>query len=194
METVAKSIIERYKVNVKPADYDHVTSKLADHLDCLVFNVCALANIVIVLNCHNRLKKEHMSSIRKYIDDKCDGIMSGGSVSMPSDFYGYPHPSYSAGNQGSDMLNVNFATGVARPEHSLQTGGRGIESVMHDSVYVRKCVKTRMKSAMSSRMMPELLSILDAKVACLAKDLVHKKVDLHRIDTIFKMKRHFVFN
>ena len=194
MESVARTFLSECRVTINSGEEHDVIKLFAEHLHVFVFNVCALANIVILLFDDDKLKPEHLPVVQSYVQNSCDSPKMKGGTSMASDFYGYNHPQYQAGsiNAASDMLRVNFDSGIARPEHTM-TGGAECK-VMRKSVHIQGFVKDRMKSAISAKMMSQLLGIMDARMACLATDLQkNSKLTKKQLEKVFSMKKHFVF-
>ncbi len=99
-----------------------VMPKLIAHVDALVFNIVAIACLVAKLNEKTIIRPEHLSAVEKYVDTRCTSLrqktQQKGGESMPSDFYGYPHPNYSVANEntnGTHVEQVNFQENIARP-------------------------------------------------------------------------------
>lgn len=194
MESVARTFIEERKIKINQAEKNNIIKLLAEHLEIFVFNVCSLTNIIILFFDDNKLQENHFPVIQSYMNKSCGMSGMSGGTSMASDFYGYNHPQYQAGsiNDTQDMLKVDFPANIARPPHTLTGGGRC--NVMQKSGYIKSFVKDRLKTAISAKMMPHFLEVLDARLACLEKDLhTNSALSLKQLQKVFAMKKHFIF-
>ncbi len=94
--------------------------RLTMHIDALIFNMVAVACVVAMLTDKKTVQKEHLKSVEGYVQSKCGTMRRKiyGGMSMPSDFYAYPHPAYSPANENTNATHashVDFAAGIARP-------------------------------------------------------------------------------
>lgn len=198
MEKIALAFIHSHNLKIsKDTKTGELCEVLCKHIDALVFNVSALASLVVLLYRAQKLDADHIPAIKKHIMDKCHSKkrMSGGSV-MASDFFGYPHPAYSAANEGSDVLGVDLASGtIARPALGPQVGGRSF-SVAHNKVVkdIVKGILSKHKLKYSRVAFDSLLSIIDAQMGCLAADLVKcEPLTVKKVKSLMAKKRYFVF-
>ena len=112
----------------KKSDNNLVLNQIVTYLDALIFNIVSIACIISIINSSTKITKENLPIIRSYIEDKCDfkykhAKMSGGAAS--ASFYGANEPMYSENNIGSDILGVNWSSGIIRPEigTNMHSGG-----------------------------------------------------------------------
>jgi hypothetical protein len=119
-----KSLIKEYNLNIDRDDAKVVYGLLVKKMDALVFNVISIAAIITLINNSSVIGKEAVELVRAYIADKCSKYVIKGGTSLPSDYFGFPNPSYSENNITNDVLNVDFASGILRN----QIGGGGYKA------------------------------------------------------------------
>jgi hypothetical protein len=116
LTSFAKEFILQYNIALP----ESLLPRLTMHIDALIFNMVAVACVVAMLTDKKTVQKEHLKSVEGYVQSKCGTMRRKiyGGMSMPSDFFGYPHPVYSAGNENTNNTHVSqidFANGIARP-------------------------------------------------------------------------------
>lgn len=174
----------------------HIIQALQKPIHTLVFNVCSLAKIIMLLYNARKLTHVHILSMRMYISDKCEPIkrrktMSGGE-SMASDFFGYEHPSYSPNAGGSDVLNVNFSAGIARPE--ISGGDPKIKQLYAKNKEVEDFI-TEHVNFKDDDVRSEFLDIIESKLRCFIADLKrHKPHTTTQINKILSNEQYFIFH
>ena len=176
-----------------------------DAFRALIFNVTSLACVVTLLNGKKSIETSDLKGVRAYITAQCgpSGAPSGqrGGGSMPSDYFGYPHPSYGSTETFQAISEINFLGGIARPAMGPQTGGG--HTISHgmdpkDSNAAQDLIKSVARHhglMISDDAVKELLYIMDVHIACLTKDLGRSKtVSKTRVSKILSQKRHAIFN
>jgi len=94
---------------------------LCNHIDSLIFNVVSIASIITMINSSKTIKKPTIKIVNSYINEKCiSKKMTGGTV-LPSEYFGINSGAYNSANPTGDILNIDFASGLIRP----QIGGGG---------------------------------------------------------------------
>lgn len=116
LTSFAKEFILQYNIALP----ESLLPRLTMHIDALIFNMVAVACVVAMLTDKRMVQKEHLKSVEGYVQSKCGTMRRKiyGGMSMPSDFYGYPHPAYSPDNENTNnthVSQVDFAAGIARP-------------------------------------------------------------------------------
>jgi hypothetical protein len=204
MKGVARMILKSCGVSTDDALIKHV----ADYIEMLVFNVCALARIVMLLYDAKSFTSEHLIAVRQYISDKCPSrshAKQTGGTSMPSDFYGYAHPAYSAANQGGDALHIDFQNGVARPEISGGGSRRRECSDAHDTkifaIILKKVGSEGIRfSGSDSHVKENFVKYIENHINCLRSDIVSKalskkdKLKASDIDAILSKHHYRIFH
>lgn len=184
MENVATSIIKMAQVSAG----DKVIDMLKDHVEILVFNVRALANIVMLLHNDKKLKPEHVHAMQMYISQKCKvGGQQSGGTSMASDFFGYEHPAYQKGfvNEGSDVLHVNFDAGIARAPINASMSGGGGSGIMLDKA-TQKAITKNIRFS-STKVSAAFVGIIRDKLSCLARDIRAQATNKARTLTVAQL-------
>jgi hypothetical protein len=100
---------------------DEINEVLNKYIETLIFNIVSIASIITMINNSKSIKTQTIKLVKKYIDDKCSTKKITGGTVLPSEYFGYDSGSYSETNVSSDILNVDFVNGFARP----QIGGGG---------------------------------------------------------------------
>lgn len=163
---------------------------LKEHIEILVVNVCAVAKVIMILYNAKKLTSEHITAMHTYITERCGGMTGG--TSMASDYYGYSHPAYDTNKGGSDLLSVNFATGVARQEIS----GGGSYSKEITQIVAEHSIKFSNAAVEKS-----FMDIIQSKIQCLVNDMKNRynkrkdRLTSAELKKIFETdKQYFVFN
>lgn len=184
---------------------DDVVPKLTHHIDALIFNIVAIACLVAKLNDRKIITPEHIAAVEKYVDSRCTTMnpkkLSGGMVTMPSDFYGYPHPNYSTTvPESTHMETLNFTEGIARPALGPPLEYRGGAKKHNDvkilDAHVRQILAFH-QMKISKEGKDELDKVLKKHMRCFAKYLTSnsktKKVTEAKLGQALKQKQFHVF-
>lgn len=206
--SLTTTYLHTFHVLVKPKDHDKVHDTLAAHLDAVIYNITSIAILFTLLKGKTRVEPKHLADVMSYISTSCPmsnskgGRGQHGGTSMASDYFGYPHPNYSAGNatQGVTMSEVDFDAGIARAGIESQLGGSGPRPVLlatHDKdakAFARSILKLH-KIRVSKSTFEELMRIIDIHMNCLGRDLeAASPLSLSKLEKILSLKRHSVFH
>jgi len=153
----SQKVFKNYDIKVSPKDYYKVTQQFAIYLDSLVFNVVSSVCLLSVLNNSKKLTNESLMMAKKHFhNNKFKFIklskntnMKGGTFNTAA-FYGAKEPMYSASNDTSDLLNVDFEKGILRPKIG-QDGGCGCDKQSGGKVaknYVDKFISSQVKKVL----------------------------------------------
>jgi hypothetical protein len=127
-----KYILDKNEIKVKDEKtYKYLTSSIEN----IIFNIVSIAAVITFINNCKTIKKESIDIITKYLNNMCGkpqySIMKGGggSIIMPSEFYGVDSMRYSATNNlhPIDTLQIDFNNNIARPQIG---GGNKIKPIM----------------------------------------------------------------
>lgn len=167
---------------------------MQEHVDAVVQQVVSMAAIIAMLRGKHKIDVSHLPPVRTYVASKCTvGHRKVKGGSMPSDFYGYPHPAYSLANAngGVQASTIDWAKQEARPAMGpTQTGGGG---GAHHHTTIQSVLKD-LNVSISKSAQEELQKIIDGHVACFIHDVRQATpVTVKKLDKILKMNRHASF-
>lgn len=197
--------MDTFHIVAKPQQQAEIVEKLGNHIDAVIYNVTSIAVIFAMLKGDSKVQPKHLIDVTKYISTTCPRNGQMGGMSMASNYFGYPHPSYAAGNsEGVVMSEVQFDNGIARAGIDTQVGmsGGAANNLRLVSVHDNNC-KAFVRSIMALHNMPisktglgELLRIIDIHLNCLANDLAAyaSSLTISRLDKVLGRKRHSVFH
>lgn len=196
--------------NIEPKDAD-IPKKLEFHFDAVMYNITSVACMLTLIKGDKKIMPQHMENVKSYILAECapkkatgKGKTVGGT-SMASDFFGYAHPAYAAGNGGADVQAINFEEGVARPALGAQSGGCGVvachggaEPIVAASPLARSFIRKVLKHhemKISAAALETLYKVIDAHIRCLGTDLApFRHLTLARFTKVLALKRHAIFH
>jgi hypothetical protein len=116
------SIIKYYNLKINQGSNATVYKSLSKNIEVLIFNVISIASIISLINNSQTIQKTSILMVRDYINDKCNTPqMKKGGTSLPSDYFGSINPAYSENNITTDVLGIDFTSGIVR----AQIGGGG---------------------------------------------------------------------
>jgi hypothetical protein len=116
-----KYVLDKNGIKVK----DKKTCKyLTSCIENIIFNVVSIIAVITFINNSKTIKKESIEIVTKYLNNTCgkplNSIMKGGggSIVMPSEFYGVNSMNYSPTNNlhTTDTLQIDFNSGIMRPQ------------------------------------------------------------------------------
>ena len=116
-----KDLVLKYKLSLAKDKTKDIHELLCKYIETLIFNIISIASIITMINNSDTIKKQTITLVKSYINDKCNHKFTGGTTGLPSEYYGVDSGLYSSNNAGSDILNIDFASGMLRP----QIGGGG---------------------------------------------------------------------
>ena len=127
----AKELLRTRKIYINDtANRNEIIVSLSNYIDLLIFNIVAVISIICANLGVKKVITNHIQYLSKYIDKRClnrSGSkktikMSGGAFNTAA-FYGAIEPQYSKDNDTSDLLNIDFANGIARNAIPMMGGG-----------------------------------------------------------------------
>ncbi len=147
---------------------DKKTNKcLSDYAENIIFNITSIAAIIAFINNSKTINKHNIELVSSYINTVC-GKIKGGSIVLPSEFYGVDSTRYLPTNNNSDILNINFVDGLLRP----QIGGAKIKNPIPDAI---KEILSNYKLTISIDICNKLTKIIENYLYCLINKLKNSK-------------------
>jgi hypothetical protein len=202
--TLAREFVRAFALRLKEGEEGDVTARIGDHLEAVLYNVTSVSVIFALLQGATKIERCHLGDVAKYITAACPAgpQRGGGDTSMPSDYFGYPHPAYDAGHagEGAAMAQVQFDAGVARAGLDSQLGGAEgrLRLVASHSAEAKRFVKTVLAihdMKISKTGLALLLRIVDIHLNCFAGDLAkHAPLTPAKLARVVALKRHAVFH
>jgi len=121
LQKLAEKIFTDHNIAIKIKDKYKMIEQLSLYFDALIFNVVSIICLITVINNGKKITPEALKTAKKYIESKCqfNYTMTGGRLGSAT-FLGINEPMYSASNPTNNILGVDFAGGIARP----QIGGK----------------------------------------------------------------------
>lgn len=195
-----KYILNKNEIKVK----DEKTCKyLTSCIENIIFNVVSIASVITFINNCKTIKKESIDIITKYLNNMCGkpqySIMKGGggSIVMPSEFYGVDSMRYSGTNNlhTIDTLQIDFNNGIARPQIG---GGSKIRksSTKPIMIGINDIINYyRLKTTKEIKM--KILKLIEKYIKCLISklkeenkiitcDIIDKNIKSNKLFDIFK--------
>lgn len=187
-----------------------IRASLAKHMEAVVFNIVSLAAVMAVLKGNKeKISVRHLPKVREYLAARGCGAAAAsgdhrtrqrGGTGMPSEYFGYAHPAYQAGNgaDGVQAGTIQFAEGLARPAMGPMEGGSS-----HHSRSAAKAIREEAEkvarhheTAISKTAMSELAGIIHEHLDCLASDLAAAGPALteSKVAKVLALKRHAAFS
>jgi len=116
-----KCLLEKNNIKVKDAK---TCNYLTTCIENIIFNVVSIASVITFINNCKTVKKESISIVTKYLNSMCGSSSyktvkgGGGSIILPSEFYGIDSTRYSPMNNlhTTNTLDIDFTNGIARPQ------------------------------------------------------------------------------
>lgn len=191
-----KSLLNKNEIKVK----DEKTCKyLSVCIENIIFNVVSIAAVITFINNSKVVKKECVSIIKKYLNNLCGSPSysiikgGGGSIVLPSEFYGVDSTNYSATNNYHPVntLQIDFNSGIARPQigggvKSKSSSLKPIEKAINDILIYYKLKGTKETKT-------KLLKLLECYIKCLFSKLkdLKKTITCELVDKTMKSSKVF---
>jgi hypothetical protein len=178
---------------------DKTCKYLTDCIENIIFNVVSIAAIITFINNCKTIHKQSIEIIRKYLNNMCGSTSKilkggGGSIVLPSEFYGVNSNRYSISNGiQTDILNVDFNNGLLRP----QIGGGKSKSNSNKSlnvIYNAICeILEYYKLKASKETKNKITKLIEKYISCLIMKLKEedKKISLSIVKKILKSNKLF---
>jgi hypothetical protein len=184
-----KDLVAKYKLSLAKDKTKDIHQLLCKYIETLVFNIVSIASIITMINNSDKIKKETITLVKSYINDKCNHKLTGGTTGMPSEFYGYDSGIYNSNNAAGDILNIDFTSGILRP----QIGGGGNKNI-YDKIFMSKIheILNYYKLKSSDSINNSLLKLIYMHVNCFFKQLKNSKLTLNNasINKIIKSNKN----
>ena len=184
-----KDLVAKYKLSLAKDKTKDIHQLLCKYIETLVFNIVSIASIITMINNSDKIKKETITLVKSYINDKCNHKLTGGTTGMPSEFYGYDSGIYNSNNAAGDILNIDFTSGILRP----QIGGGGNKNI-YDKIFMSKIheILNYYKLKSSDSINNSLLKLIYMHVNCFFKQLKTSRVTLNNasINKIIKSNKN----
>ena len=194
-----KMAIIKNKIQMKD---EKAVAYLTEYFENIIFNVVSIASIITYINNCTIVNKKSIDIVKKYLDGMCGSAskVTGGNVLLPSEYFGVDSTRYSAMNNNlGDVLKVDFASGIARP----QIGG-GSKSKTNAKAKVVKPIPANIKNMLnyyklkaSVETIKTITKMIEQYIKCLMEHLkIQKsKVSCITIKKIIKSNKLFdIFN
>lgn len=188
-----KFLLNENKIDFKD---DKTTSYLTESIENIIFNVISIAAIITYINNAKTIEKESIQIVTKYLNKMCGDSTKitkggGGSIVLPSEFYGVDSLRYSPTNAMSDVLKVDFNNMIARP----QIGG-GKKKVKINNKPIETAIKSILeyyKLSASTVIMNKLLKLIETYIKCLISQIkmIKGKVSTSSIKKLMKSSKFF---
>jgi hypothetical protein len=137
-------IFKKSKYQVQSKDKAKIMKALYEYIDKLIFNIVAVASLICIKLGIKEILKEHMISLREYIDKRCrltrtkKSVLFKGGAFNTAAFYGVNEPQYSATNEGKDIMNIDWNNNLARPALNMTMTGGGKYTKKINSAFTKK--------------------------------------------------------
>jgi hypothetical protein len=186
-----KELVAKYKLSLAKDKTKDIHELLCKYMETLIFNIVSIASIITMINNSDTIKTQTLTLVKSYINDKCNHKMTGGSTGMPSEYYGIDSGIYSENNASGDILNIDFASGMLRPQ--IGGGGRGSNYTINQ-IFMNKIHEIlnyyRLKS--SDSINNSLLKLIYMHINCFFKELKASRTTLNiaSINKIIKSNKN----
>ena len=183
-----KDIIAKYKLQVAKDKTKEIHELLCKYMETLVFNIVSIASVITMINNSDTIKKHTIKLVKSYINIECNDKIKGGNNVMPSEFYGYDSGRYSENNAIGAILNVDFTSGILRP----QIGGGGVKSDNKHLIAKINEILNYYKLTASDNIINDLLKIISIHINCFFKQLKLSKsvLNIASINKIIKSNKN----
>jgi hypothetical protein len=183
-----KDIIAKYKLPLSKDKTKDIHELLCKYVETLIFNIVSIASIITMINSSDTIKKNTITLVKSYINEKCNHKMTGGT-SLPSEFFGVESGIYNENNVSGDILTIDFNSGILRP----QIGG-GSSKYPVDKIFITKIheILNYYNLKASDSIHKSLLKLIYLHINCFFKQLKLSKITLNiaSINKIIKSNKN----
>jgi hypothetical protein len=169
----ADKLFTKHNIQLKHKDRYKILKQTSLYLDAVIFNIVSIFCLICIINNASKITNKTIRAGRQYIENKCsfNYSMVGGDGRLGSaTFLGKNESMYSINNPTDDILRVDYAGGIARP----QIGGGASANVdeLHTilSKYVKDILVYHSISA-SNTIKKEILKIITFHITCFINGL-----------------------
>lgn len=182
------SIVKSFNLKLEKSAFN----TLNKYIENMIFNIVSICAIVAFINNSKTITSKNVQIVYGYIKSTCKK-QKGGEPVMPSEFYGNDSLRYSAVNNNSNILQVNFNEGIARPQIS---GGGSSDDKKEKTKVVYICIQDILKYytlSASKDVILKIVIIIDKYINCLLASMKNYKKDIttSNINTLIKSNTSF---
>lgn len=194
-----KCLLKKNEISVK----DQKTCKyLTTSIENIIFNVVSIVSVITFINNCKVVKKESIQIVKKYLNNMCGSPSystikgGGGSIVLPSEFYGVNSTNYSPTNNyhSVDTLQIDFNSGIARPQ--IGGGAKKKSSSSQSTKPIEKAICEiliyyKLKATKETK--TKLLKLIECYIKCLFSKLkdLKKTLTCDLIDKTMKSSKVF---
>lgn len=191
-----KFLLETNNIKVKD---EKTCNYLTTCIENIIFNVVSIASVITFINNYKTVKKECITIVTKYLNSMCDSPSyttikgGGGSIVLPSEFYGIDSTRYSPMNNlhTSNSLQIDFTNGIARPQigGGLKKKSSSLNSIINGVNDILDYYK--LKATKEIKM--KIVKLIECYIKCLMNKLkeLNKTVTCSSIDKVMKSDKLF---
>jgi len=172
-----KDIIAKYKLPLSKDKTKDIHELLCKYVETLIFNIVSIASIITMINSSDTIKKNTITLVKSYINEKCNHKMTGGT-SLPSEFFGVESGIYNENNATGNILDIDFSSDTLRP----QIGGGSVASYKMRKEDINalaghiKNIVSYYKLKISNDIILELINLINDNINCLFRQLKNIKI------------------
>jgi len=147
---------------------------ICEYIENIIFNITSISAIIAFINHSKVITKENIKIVYSYIKETCGSkkLIKGGdgAIVLPAEFYGYDSGNYSVSNNTVDVLNIDFANGILRP----QIGGSSSNKIKNPIPKEISKILSNYKLKISSELCKKLTKVIEMYIVCLIQKLKRK--------------------
>lgn len=189
-----KCLLDKNNIKVKDSK---TCNYLTTCIENIIFNVVSIASVITFINNCKTIKKESISIVTKYLNNMCGSPSyktikgGGGSIVLPSEFYGIDSTRYSPMNNihTTNSLQIDFNNGIARP----QIGG-GVKKTSSSAIMKGiNDILDYYKLKASKEIKMKIVKLIECYIKCLMNKLkeLNKTITCDLIDKTMKSDKVF---
>jgi histone H3/H4 len=183
-------LAKKFNIPIK----DKVAHKcLCEYVENIIFNIVSIASIIALINNCKTINSKILEILDKYVLQTCNKTKQskvkggGGSIVLPSEFYGVNSGNYSANNITPDVLPIDFSSGIMRPQIG---GGKAVNPICDAITEILSTHKLKASSAITKK----IANIIESYLACLLGKLQLSKTKVTSSMIKNTVKSSKVFN
>ncbi len=192
--SIINAIVHKYNINIENSKKSLVYKLLSKYIDVLIFNVVSIIAIITMINNSNTIHAESIKLLKIYINETCNKSKISGGTTLPSEYFGIDSGIYSENNISRDILDINFNSGILRPQIG---GGGNIRKLTKVEIkYIADNIRQIMyyyKLKISNDLIYELINIINDNIECLFRQLKNislKPLNPQLIKKMIKSNKH----
>jgi len=169
-----EQLCKKFNIPIK----DNVAYKcLCEYVENIIFNIVSIASIIALINNSKVINTKIIELLNKYVVEACSSNTSkktkggGGSIVLPSEFYGIDSGRYATTNITPDLLSIDFNTGIMRP----QIGGAKQKTENNSMTDAITEILSKHNLKASPVITKKIVTIIESYLGCLLKKLQESK-------------------